>query len=122
MTGNVSLFYDSLTCDKNTFQKIINRRNLTNEQIDVKINAKHIDKDIEREFLGEDCSEAMIWIQEYMEEQTKLPSYTNITKQLEEYDDYHKTNAIFFKLIDQEINDEFQEDEFQEEFQFQEEF
>lgn len=117
MTGNVSLFYKSLTCDKNAFQKIINQRNVTNEQIDVKINAKHIDEDIEREFLGEDCSEAMVWIQEYMEEQTMLPSYTNITKQLEEYDNYHKTNAIFFKLIDQEINEEFQE-----EFQFQNEF
>ena len=79
-----SLFYELLTSNPETLQQVLQKRTeKMNQPIQIEVTENK--NPFEKEFLGEDSSDIMIHIDEYMREQMQQPTSTDFFSQVRNY-------------------------------------
>ena len=109
-----SLFYTALTQTPDNLKKELKKR-LSNQEIKLEISEKYTfgNHPYEDEFIGEDASNAMVWIDEYMKQEMKLPVPCDVFQHIRRYNEFNEKLQMEIEYFDEmnEYYEDFEEPE-----------
>ena len=108
-----TLFYKALTQTPEKLKNELERRSLK-EEIKLEINEQSsFDNPHETEFMGDDTSNAMIWIDEYMSQEMNLPVPNDVFQHIQRYNQLREMRNMEIEIFDEmltEMDEEYYND------------
>lgn len=108
-----TLFYKALTQTPEKLKNELERRSLK-EEIKLEINEQSsFDNPYETEFMGDDTSNAMIWIDEYMSQEMNLPVPNDVFQHIQRYNQLREMRNMEIEIFDEmltEMDEEYYND------------
>lgn len=100
-----TLFYKALTQTPEKLKNELERRNL-NEEIKLEINEQSgFDNPHETEFMGDDTSNSMVWIDEYMCQEMKLPVPNDVFQHIQRYNQLFEMQNMEIEMFDEMLTE-----------------
>jgi hypothetical protein len=100
-----NLFYKALTQTSEKLKNELERRNLK-EEIKLEINEQSgFNNPYEIEFMGDDTSNAMIWIDEYMSQEMNLPVPNDVFQHIQRYNQLQEMRNMEIEMFDEKLTE-----------------
>ncbi len=100
-----TLFYKAITQTPEILKNELSKR-ITNEEIKLEIKEQYASKvhPYENEFIGQDASNAIVWIDEYISQEMKLPAPTDVFRHIQSYNELQEIKNMEIEIFE-EMND-----------------
>lgn len=100
-----NLFYKALTQTSEKLKNELERRNLK-EEIKLEINEQSgFNNPYEIEFMGDDTSNAMIWIDEYMSQEMNLPVPNDVFQHIQRYNQLQEMRNMEIEMFYEKLTE-----------------
>ena len=100
-----TLFYKALTQTPEKLKNELERRSLK-EEIKLEINEQsRFNNPYETEFMGDDTSNAMIWIDEYMSQEMNLPVPNDVFQHIQRYNQLFEMRNMEIEMFDEMLTE-----------------